>query len=317
MHRRSALALFLVAVLSGCGDGGSGSDAGSDDAGDSGDSGDGGGDGPDGSIGPGEPADGQFTVVETHFGEDVFQTGNAFGSILDPRPRYHLLEDSAGACQMWELTSASCDPCLGICDVDGNCVVPDELSAGDVTVEAVGWSTVMRHQDYGYYPTEVLPTELYAEGDEVALTAAGGGDVAAFSLSARGAEPIAMELERGQPEGDLDMLRIEDGADFELTWSPVVSGTRVRLAILSNNRGHGLPVDVFIECEADDTGRMVVPRALVEAFPDKPYQNACAGSDCPPSSLMRFRADRVEIGGRDIELRVGSQRQFIMVHEAR
>jgi hypothetical protein len=309
---RSVLA--LVAVLSACGDGGgSGEDAGSDD--DAGDAGD--GDGPDGSVGPGEPADGQFTVVETHFGDDVFQTGLAFGSILDPRPRYHRLEDSAGACQMWKLTFASCDPCAGICDADGNCVVPDELSAGDVTVEGAGWSTVMRHQDYGYYPTEVLPTDLYAGGDEVDLTASGGDDVAAFSLGARGAEPIAMELERGQVEGDVDMLRIEDGADFVLTWSPVVPGTRVRLAILSNNRGHGLPVDVFIECEADDTGRIVVARALVEAFPEKPYQNACAGSDCPPSSLMRFRADRVQVGGRDIELRVGSQRQFIVVHEAR
>jgi hypothetical protein len=312
MHR-TGLALALVWIVSGCGGNGSGGDDGPGDAGD-------GADGPDGSVGPGEPADGQFTVVETHFGADVFQWGNASGTILDPRPRYHRLEDSSGACRLWKYTVASCDPCAGLCDADGVCVPPPhQLEAGDVTVQGGSWSAVLHHQSYGYYPAEALPNQLFDDGDEVTLTAAGGDEVGEFSLRARGAEPVPLDLERGQEGGDIDALRIEDGADLVLNWSPTVPGARVRLELLSNNGGHGLPVDVFIECEADDGGRLTVPRTFIEAFPDKPYQNACAGTDCPPSSLMRFRSDRVQVGERDIDvvLRVGAQRQFIVIHEPR
>ena len=59
-----------------------------------------------------------------------------------------------------------------------------------------------------------------------------------------------------------------------------------------------------------------MPRDLVEAFPDKPYARICVGSDCPPSTLMRFRADRATIDGRDLELVVAAVQEFVAVHDA-
>jgi hypothetical protein len=288
-----------------CGGGGGG-----DDDGDGSDGG-----GPDGSVGPGEPAEGLFEVIEGHFGEDAFLWGNAYGTIEDPRPRYHRLEGSEGACRLWTYEVGSCGTCDGLCNADGDCVpYPAQLSAGAVTVEGLSQGVVLEEQPYGYYPAAALANELFAAGDEVTLSAAGGGDVPAFSLAARGVDAIDMALRPGFDGGDVDSLTIEDGDDLVLVWSPVVPGTRVRLEILSNNAGHGLPVDAMIECESDDAGRLVVPRAFVEAFPQKPYQNACAGSDCPPSALTRFRSDRAEVGGRAIELRVEARRQFIVIH---
>ncbi|HTE51000.1 MAG TPA: hypothetical protein VK698_09040 [Kofleriaceae bacterium] len=309
-----ALGLLLAASASACGDGGGGhGDDVSDD--DGADDGDGDGIGPDGSVGPGEPAEGQFEVSEIHFGEDGYQSGQASGSIVDARPRYHRLQDSIGACQLWTFEVGDCGECAGVCTADDECISsPVELSAGDVTLDSPGEDLVIEFQDYGYYPSTALPEDLFGDGDRVSIEAA-GSDVEAFSLAADGVDAIDLELERMDELGWTDALGIEDGTDLELTWSPVDPGARVRLEILSNNRGHGAPVDVMIECEADDSGRMVVPRALVEAFPEKAYQNICAGSDCPPSSLTRFRADRAEVGGRDVELRVQAKRMFIVVHE--
>jgi hypothetical protein len=272
--------------------------------------------GPDGAVGVDEPAAGQFVLAEVHFGDDVYTVGQAFGTIVDPRPRYHTLADESPACKRWTFEVGDCGGyCDGVCSPEGECLPhPTQLSAGDVSLTSPGADLVLRHESYGYYNTEIVSPEIFAPGDRVALDAAGGDDVAAFSLETAGVEAIDLPLEVGGEDG-ADALRIEDGGDLVLTWSPAVQGARVRLEILSNNVGHGFPVDAMIECEADDTGRIAVPRAMVEAFPDKPYQNICAGSDCPPSSLTRFRADRVEVGGREIELRASAVRQFIVVHE--
>jgi hypothetical protein len=137
--------------------------------------------------------------------------------------------------------------------------------------------------------------------------------VPAFSLEADSPPRVSIDLERGE-ESD-DMLRLQNGEDLVVSWSPAVPGTRMRLDILSNNRGHGLPVDAMIVCEADDSGELVVPRELVEAFPEKPYARICVGSDCPPSTLMRFRADRTSIDGRDLELVVAAVQEFVAAHD--
>lgn len=315
------LAIALGLMLSGCGnqngngDGGEGSgdDGGGDDADDGDD-----GDRVDGGVGPGEPAEGQFRIIEGTWGEGGFQHSRVSGSIVDPRPRYHRLEQESGACRLWRYEVAGCSDCEGLCNADGKCVpLPEQLSAGNVTIEGLGEPLVMRFDDYGYYVNTTVPNELFDQEDRVRLQAAGGGDVAKFALSADGVEPITIDLEPGEGAKVPDMIRMENGADFVLRWSPIVRGTRVRLEIVTDNRGHGLPVDAMIECDADDTGELVVPRAMVEAFPDRQYYNACAGTDCPPSTLTRYLSDRTEVDGRAMELVVGAQQEFIVVHDAR
>jgi len=297
----------MVAVCA-CGDSDDGGGGGDDGGGDGADDG-----GPDGGVGVEEPAEGQFVVLEGVYGEGMYSYGDAHGTIVDPRPVYHRLEMEAGACRMWSFEIGDCGSCDGVCNADDECIpTPVQLSAGEVTLAGLARDLTLPFEVYGYYPAAALPEDLFDDGDSIILEAS-GGDVPAFSLTAAAPPPIAIDLLPGS-EAD-DTVLLEDGADMVVTWSPAVAGTRVRLDILSDNRGHGLPVDTMIQCEADDDGEMVVPRAMIEAFPDKPYANVCAGSDCPPSTLTRFRADRAPIGEREVELLVGSRVQFIVVHE--
>ncbi len=303
---RLGIGLVALVTAAACGDGGG------DDGGDGGD-GDDGGDG----GGPGEPAEGQFQVFESEFGEDGSAWARVRASIIDPRPVYHRLEQESGACRLWTYEVGDCSGCDGLCNADGECIpLPVELSAGTLTISGLAEGLVVPFTEFGYDPSNDLPVDLFGDGDRVTLEAAGGADVRAFSLEVDSPPRVAIDLEAGG-KGIDDSLRLEDGEDLVVSWSPAVPGTRVRLEILSNNRGHGLPVDVMIECEADDSGELVVARELVEAFPDHPYATICVGSDCPPSTLTRFRSDRTSIDGRDVELVVAAQQEFIVVHETR
>lgn len=305
-----ALRLGLAAsalVVVGCHGGEDGADDG-DDGGDGAD--DGGGDG------PGEPAEGLFEVVESELGEGGTPWARVLGSIVDARPVYHRLAAEAGACQLWTYEVGECSGCDGLCNADGECIpLPEQLSAGTLTLSGLAEEVTLPFRAYGYMPESALPADLFGDDQRVTLEAAGGPDVAAFSLEVDGPPRIATDLDPG--EGRDDTLQLVDGEDLVVTWSPAVPGTRVRLDILSNNRGHGLPLDAMIQCEADDAGELVVAAELVEAFPDKDYSPICVSVDCPPSSLTRFRADRATIGGRDIELRVASVQEFLAVHESR
>jgi len=304
---RFALALVLFAACGGDDDGGGGGDDGgnADGAPET----DGGG----GDLAP-PPADGQFVAFEMGWGETGTAYTQVFGSVLDPRPMFHRLDMEEGACRYYVYEPVDCSPCAGICDSDGECIAfPTSLSAGTVTVSAPAADVVMPYHEYGYYADTPPPEDLFDAGDPVSLDAA-GGEVAAFALDTEGVRPISIDLVQGGEEGD-DTLELVDGADLELSWDDPQPGSRVSLQLKSGNGAHGTPVFAYIECEADDTGSLVVPRAMIEAFPEKPYQNICAGTDCPPSLLTRFHRVRTEVGERTMELLVGYQRQFIVVHE--
>jgi hypothetical protein len=306
--RMSRLALALLLLVSACG--------GDDDGGGGGDGADGGGGGgADGGGGEVLPAaEGQFLVQEVVWGESDTASGLVSGTIFEPRPMFHRLDMEEGACRYYVYEPVDCSPCNGICDSDGECVTfPTSLSAGTVTVTTPAGEVVMPYHEYSYYPDEQPPRELFGAGDPVSLDAEGAG-VPAFSLDSQGVAPISIALVEGGDSGD-DTLELVDGADVELSWGDPQPGSRVRVQLKSNNGAHGTPVFAYIDCEADDTGSLVIPRAMVEAFPDKPYQNICAGTDCPPSLLTRFHRARTTVGDREMELLVGFERQFIVVHE--
>ncbi len=307
------LALLAIALLMACGGDDDGGGGGGGDA-DAAPEADGGGGGDDG---PRDRVEGDIAVYEGAFGEGGTEWSYVQASIIDPRPQYMALEMEAGDCRMWSYQPGDCGQCTGLCDAEGECVpFPISLSAGTLTVGGVeGGDIEIEPTEYGYFLQSSPPADLFGADSDVTLAAAGGDDVAAFSLSAGGVDPVSIDLVEGGEEGRADTLRLEDGGDLTLTWDPARPGTRVRLEINSNNRGHGLPVDSMIECESDDDGSLTVPRAMIEAFPDKPYQNICAGTDCPPSTVTRYRYDRAAVGDLEVELRVEFREQFIVVHE--
>ncbi|HEU5057484.1 MAG TPA: hypothetical protein VFU21_13200 [Kofleriaceae bacterium] len=313
MSRHLALAILfsLAAACGGDDDGGGGDrDGGSADGSPEVDGGGGGGDGPRDRV------EGHIAVYEAVFGDGGYESSYVEASILDPRPRYARLEMEADGCRMWSYQPGECGVCQGLCDAEGECVpYPTPLSAGVLTVSGVqGGDLTIEPSEYGYFLETAPPADLFTPDADIALDAAGGPDVDAFELAAGGVDPVAIELEDGGG-GETDTLRLEDGGDLTVSWEPARPGTRVRLEINSDNAGHGLPVDSMIECESDDDGSLTVPRAMVEAFPEKPYQNICAGTDCPPSSLTRYRWDRTAVGDLEVELRVEFRRLFLVVHQ--
>ncbi|HEU5057485.1 MAG TPA: hypothetical protein VFU21_13205 [Kofleriaceae bacterium] len=308
---RLALALWLLLLAPACGgdDDGGGGDV------DSGPEADGGG----GGEGPRDRVEGDLAVYEGRFGEGESATEWSYvlAHFVDPRPRYMRLEMETGACRMWSWQPGTCGECDGLCDAEGECVpFAPPLSAGLLTFGGInGGDLEMEPSEYGYFLDRDLPADLFAPDSEVTVTAAGGDDVGGFTLAAGGVDPIAIDLV-AQGEGEnQDTLLLEDGADLTLSWEPTDPGTRVRLEINSNNQGHGLPVDSMIECESDDVGSLTVPRAMIEAFPPKEYQNICAGTDCPPSTLTRYRWDRAAVGDLEVELRVEFRAQFVVLHQ--
>jgi hypothetical protein len=104
-----------------------------------------------------------------------------------------------------------------------------------------------------------------------------------------------------------------------VTWppatTPTTTGTRVRLELNANNRGHGFPYTAIISCDvADSAGEITVPTALLDAFPDTRAWTVCAGSDCPPSRLTRYRRATAPVGEQEVELEVASTFAFGVDH---
>jgi len=268
---------------------------------------------------PPAAAEGQVAVHEVAVGEDLAFRGEALGSIVDVRPDFYQLADSGGDCRFYRHEPSFCGDCFGVCSPEGVCEpFPENLHAGSLHIDGTS-EPITLAEDYGYRPSAALPSDLFAPGDPVSLTADGGADVPAFSLAATGTAPIWIDLsegdssETGSSPGD-NTLALDDTRDLALSWSDPVAGARVRLEIRGSNQAHGQPLDALIVCEADDTGALAVPRSMVEAFPPRSYHSICDGSDCPMSVLVRLTRDRREVDGRVMELEVGARRDFVVVH---
>ncbi len=278
--------------------------------------------GPDaaaGGDGPSAAPEGLFLVHEVAIGEDLAEGADAIGSILDPRPDFYQLAASEGACRAFRHEPAYCGDCFGVCSADGECQpFPTSLGAGTLDISGTSQPFSLE-EEWSYRPSSPLPADLFQPGDPVTLEAAGGADVAAFSLAAAGTAPIWIDLvegesgETGSSPGQ-NTLELDDARDLTIAWSEPAAGSRVRLELRGRNQGHGQPLDGLVVCEADDSGSLTVPRGVLAAFPAHPYETICDGRDCPPSTLVRFTRDRRTVDGRAMELEVGARRDFAVIH---
>lgn len=67
-------------------------------------------------------------------------------------------------------------------------------------------------------------------------------------------------------------------------------GSRLRLTLNANNRGHGAPYQGIIECDIDDArGEVTIAKSLIVAFQSTHRWEICVGNDCPPSTVARYR----------------------------
>lgn len=264
-------------------------------------------------VGDGRRYEGSFARVQAALVDGV---GWRFSGIA-PQTQTEIARE--GDCVLYEYQPSFCEECFSFCD-QGTCIAfPTYLSAGTLTFAIAGQPLTVAHGDpqflgAAYYaellqpPSAGQPIDVCAPGDVTA-------GFTAYTVAVE-------ELDFAVPADDA--LRMEDGVDLELSWTPPTDpDARVRLTLNANNTSHGVPFPAIIECDAADIGRLRVPRALVDAFPavDAPEPDPeigflCAGSDCPRSELVRYRADRVMLDGLEVEVRGESSVEFHIDHPA-
>ena len=294
--------LAVVLSLTACGGGGD------DDEGGGGADGGGGGNPACETSAGTMPASGAVKIggVETIEGvrasvEGLLVTGTDW-QFFNMAPQRQIESARAGDCVLYEWEPSFCDPeCTdGICH-DGTCKsYPELISAGTLRVVADD-ALIQVEADAPTFWGPIYRSEILAvpaAGAQVAFCA--GGDTAGgFGAILEAVPPLLGALP------DDGVLELAD------------TDARVRLTLNADNQNHGLPYRAIIECDSEDTGSLVVPQELVEAFPSvpRPPENfACAGTDCPRSQLVRYRAHEIDESDLRLEVRVESAVQFWLEH---
>lgn len=167
-----------------------------------------------------------------------------------------------GSCRLEKPRVPFCTPACGadVCVEDNVCrAYPTALSVGTVTLSGVktsGGETTLTLKEaakaYQAPPGTTFAYPPFSEGEPVRLSAS-GGELTPFELSATGVAPLWL---------DNQSLELEAGKPLELKWTPPVdaaaSSVHVKLDISHHGGSKGM-----IECDADDTGALSIPAALL------------------------------------------------------
>lgn len=240
-------------------------------------------------------------------------SGQVSARFYDGRePAYHREAMRSGDCVLQTYTNASCTPACttGLC-VDTNVCepFPEYVSAGRLTISGLRTQVQIDPQQSWYYPDGPLPNDLFADNASITATLA-GATLPAMSIMTNGVPPIAPAITGGKVVAPYPAT-----SDVVVPWTPSGGDERVRLTLNANNRGHGQPFVAIIECDvADSAGQIAIAPAIMNAFPETEAWYICAGTDCPPSRLVRYRRGATLVGEREVDLIVGSSFTFGIEH---
>jgi hypothetical protein len=204
-----------------------------------------------------------------------------------------------GSCRLEKPRVPFCSPACGadVCVEDNVCrAYPTPLSVGTVTLSGVklnnGESSLTLKEAAKAYqapPGTAFAYPPFAEGEAVRLSAS-GGELAPFELSAVGVSPLWL---------DDQSLDLEAGKPLDLHWAPpadgVASSIHVKLDISHHGGSKGM-----IECDADDTGALSIPAALLSQLLDL----GVAGF--PTVIVTRTVSDRKGTGAGTVALVIAS-----------
>jgi hypothetical protein len=244
-------------------------------------------------------------------GPVAYRSSQVLGAFYaDHPPSFHRVAMTSGDCELRLYTPSSCDPACttGLCVETNVCEeFPTLVSAGRLTIDGLATAVSIDPEGGYYYTQSVLPEDLFADDATVTAELA-GADLPAMTLTAGGVPEIEAEITDGK-------ITLIPGSDYTLRWTPAGSG-RVRVTLNANNQGHGGPFLGILECDvADAAGEVVIPAVLADAFPETQAWTVCAGTDCPPSTIRRYRRDAFDVGDdQEVELMVSSQRTFGVDH---
>jgi hypothetical protein len=240
---------------SGSSAGGSGSSAGSSSAGSS--------SAGTGSVIPGDSSQivGTFAV---QMKVDKLMT-SVVGKVADGPVPINLVwteKKTEGNCRLETPTSPFCeDPCgADVCVADGKCQpYPTGHSVGEVTLTGVhvaggGTEVVLKEIAASYQPPAgtALAYPPFGASDTIEVHAT-GKDYAAFDLSTKGVDPIALSTE----DFDLDPAK-----PFVLAWDAAADPKASQIHVKIDLSHHG-GVKGLIECDLDDTGSLTISKEMI------------------------------------------------------
>jgi hypothetical protein len=225
-------------------------------------------------------------------------------------PEFHRIALEEGACRTLEVAPGDCDPACPydeFCTVDDECVpYPAGISGGTLTLTGLGDPIEIEPEEWNageYVGPFGMDADLFAAGETIGASFV-GAEFPSVSLAAAGVAPL-------DPALTLGGFTMEDGQDAVASWTPGGDENAcIQLLLNGSNSVHGAPLADIIWCEGPDTGSLIVPRTLVEAFPYGQTPEITAGHDWPLSELTRYtRATRTTDGG-DARLTVRATSYF-------
>lgn len=259
---------------------------------------------------------GSIELVEDHsvFDSTDYRSSGVVARFFDGEaPRFHREAMRSGACTLATYTPSLCTPACtdGLCVETNVCEPwPTLVSAGRLTITGLRAALTLEPQDGYYYSDGALPEDLFDDAARVTASLA-GAEIAALSVDADAVAPMVAAINDGKIT-----VPHPAGADFVIGWIPAGDGSRVRVMLNSNNLGHGQPFLAILTCDvADAAGQVALPAEMLDAFPATDAWEICAGTDCPRSTIARYRRGAAPVGSdREVELVIASQLSFGVVH---
>ncbi len=189
----------------------------------------------------------------------------------------------------------------------GICVdLPRHFDVGTVTITGLKVPIEMQPDDLDRYLASELPdkNDLFDAGDVVTATTS-GGELPPMSFTARGVAPL-------QLASPVVSIRIGSGRPAYARWTPADPSSRVQVALMGGSHDPN-PLAAAIVCDAPDgDGQVEIAGSLL----DELYRLSCNGGwmlKC--SRITRYSRDVQSMGGKDVELFVGSARNLQMAFE--
>lgn len=256
--------------------------------------------------------DGSF--IQEDFGrlEAMFPEGNVW-RFLGTIPQWAVETTTQAGCTLHRYAPPFCtEACEGeeLCVAADTCApFPASLSVGRLSIggaqEVLSDTANGGAFGRGYGVTGASP--LFDTGDPI-VACAEGGELPAFQMTLPAPAPLGIEV----PGEGIDF---DPGTAYAFEWTPAGDDSRVRVELVNSNRGHGLPAELVIVCEADDAaGRIDVAAELVDLLESIegsiPPGDACAGNDCLRSRLTRLNSRELVAGEMSVTYEVGRERLF-------
>lgn len=196
-------------------------------------------------------------------GTDVTTVLGAVKDRPTPPPRSWSAAANDGPCAVLKPSLSLCTPeCTSpdVCVAEGKCQAwPSARSAGTVTVTGIktaSGESSFTMQPAGatksYQPEVELQFPGFAEGDPIRLETS-GGDFASFAVTSSGISPLALK------SGDLPLVR---GQAVTVAWTPAALGASSTIHVKLDISHHG-GTRGMIECDAEDTGSLLISGVLV------------------------------------------------------